>query len=358
MNKKVYWLLGFIIVAAFSCWATTSSFILMMPSVLSDNEIVQSVGVFALVLVFFVLASYALKLVIDALNNDGTLSHPKSQLWGGIILLIFTWVIVSLPTNAHTFFYKLKIGDVVTEDLSVTKGYSRQLADREKIASDYFKIEENVLKEWEDFEKEVKSGATGSGFGQYAAIHIAKINTLLKQGGLDRMIPTPENTNKAKDSENTRLINYWKIQYLVPALESLKDKHRVNEALSNEVKDDVRYIVAMEDSIHKLILTNQISDASSEPIITQSAGVLKVAYSNIKKGSEFVDFNNDEEKELYTATNIDTKTTRFLNPYSVMYDFFTGKIPFSFTIWLLLSILIDVSGFIFFYKATLVSHKN
>lgn len=352
MNKKIFWWLGFVIVAAFSCWATTSSFILMMPSVLSDNEFVQSLGVFLLVLVFFVLASYALKLVINACNNDGTLKNPKFQLWGGIMLLLFTWVIVSLPTNAHTFFYKLKIGDVVTEDLSTTKGYSRQLADRVNVNPEYNNIEEDVLKEWEDFEREVKSGVTGSGFGKYAASHIAKINTLLKKGGLDRMIPTPVNTNKAKDSECTKLINEWKSRFLIPALEDLKELYTVNLNLSNEAKEDVRHIVAMEDSVHQLILTNQISNASSEPIITQSAGVLKVAYSNIKKGNEFVKFNNNDDEELYTATNVDTKTTRFLNPYSVMWDFFTGKIPFSFIIWLFLSILIDVSGFIFFYLAT------
>ena len=77
----------------------------------------------------------------------------------------------------------------------------------------------------------------------------------------------------------------------------------------------------MEDSVHQLIQTNQISEDSAEPVITQSAGVLKIAYSNIKANSKFINFNNIDDKEIYTAANIDTRTTRFLNPYSVTYDY-------------------------------------
>lgn len=349
-NKKLLWFLGFLVVTAISCWATSSSFLLMMPSMLSSNPVVRTILVYALVFVFFVLASYAVKLIIDALNNDGTLSHPKVQLWGGLALLIFTWIIISLPTNAHTFFYKLKIGDVVTQDLKTTKAYSQQLADRVVVDSAYYELEKDVLKEWELFEGEVKSGITGSGFGKYAAAHVAKINTML---GSEYMIPTPQNTNRATDAENTLLLNYWKDHYLVPNLNRLKsDKYQVGTKAAIEAKNDVNRIIAMEDSVHQLILTNQISEDSAEPIITQSAGVLKVAYTNIKTNSKFVQFNNKEDKETYMADNIDTKTTRFLNPYSVTYDYFTGKIPFTFTFWLLLSVLIDVSGFFFYYQAT------
>ena len=83
-------------------------------------------------IVFFVFASFAFKMIMDALHNDGSVENPKVKLWGGIALLIFTWVIISLPTNAHTFFYKLQIGNVVTEDLKTTETYTEQLANAEK----------------------------------------------------------------------------------------------------------------------------------------------------------------------------------------------------------------------------------
>ena len=350
MNKKILWFVGFLVVAAISCWATSSSFLLMMPSMLSSNPVVRIIMVYALVFVLYVLASYAVKLVVDALNNDGSLEHPKVQLYGGIALLIFTWVIISLPTNAHTFFYKLKIGDVVTEDLKMTKDYSQQLASRSVVDSAYYDIEKKVMDEWIQFEDEVKSGRTGSGFGKYAANHIAKIDTMLGSG---YMLPTPPNTNKADDITNTRLLNLWKDKYLTPTLEKLKsDKYMVTPQAAAAARKDVENIVAMEDSVHNLIMTSKISEDSSEPVIIQSAGVLKIAYTNVKNNAKFVKFNNADEQEHYTAANIDTRITRFLNPYSVTYDYFTGKIPFTFTFWLLFSVIIDVAGFIFFYIAT------
>lgn len=339
MNKKFFWFLGFLIVAAISCWATASSFHLMMPGM-------PIVAVWAMTIVFFVLASYAVKLIFDAINNDGSLLHPKAQLWGGLALLIFTWIIISLPTNAHTFFYRLKIGDVATDDLKATKVYSLQLKDKIVIDSAYYKIEDEVLKEWSDFEHEVKAGATGSGLGQYAAQHIAKINELL---GADYMIPTTPNTNKTSDAINTQLINHWKSNYLTPSLAKLKqEKYQVSDEAAREASKDVANIVAMEDSIHNYILTSRISSSEAEPLIKQTEGVLIVAYTNIKSNNQYVAFQNDDDKEQYTAEPLETKTTRFLNPYSVAYDYFSGKIPFTFTFWLFLSILIDVAGFFFF----------
>ena len=120
MNKKVLWFVAFIVVAALSCWATASSFMLIIP--------LPWYVIWAMTIVFFVCASYAFKTIMEALNNDDSVENPKLKLWGGLVLLIITWVIISLPTNAHTFFYKLQIGNVVTEDLKTTETYTEQLA--------------------------------------------------------------------------------------------------------------------------------------------------------------------------------------------------------------------------------------
>lgn len=343
-NKKLSWYLGFLIVAAISCWATASSFHLMMPSM-------PILAVWGMTVVFFVFASFAVKWIVDALNNDGSLTHPKVMLWGGLAILIFTWIIVSLPTNAHTFFYKLKIGDVVTEDLKTTKVYSDQIAEKTVIDSAYYNLEKEVMKEWKLFVNEVKIGIESgrTGFGRVAVTHITNMNIIL---GSDYSVSIPQNTNNATDAQITQMVNTWDDERKSKLEKLRSDKYQVNQKNADEAKKDVNRIVAMEDSVHQLILTNQISEDSAEPIITQSAGVLKVAYANIKNSSKFVKFNNKDEENLYTAANIETKTTRFLNPYSVTYDFFIGKIPFTFTFWLLLSILIDVSGFFFYYQAT------
>lgn len=178
---------------------------------------------------------------------------------------------------------------------------------------------------------------------------LTKINGLLGKG---YELPMIENTHKANDRYNTILINRLN-EELTRNLDRLKsDKYQVNRIDSDSAKASVKKIALMENKIKQLIQTRRISDAASECYITQSAGVLSAAYANINKNAKFVEFSNQEDKELYTAANVDTKTDRFLNPYSVLYDFFTGKLPMTFIIWLLLSVLIDVSGFIFFYQAT------
>lgn len=347
MNKKLLWFIAFGVVAAISCWATSSSFHLMMPSM-------PLWAVWSMTIVFFVLASYAVKLIMDAVRNDGYLDHPRAQFWGGVGLLLLTWIIVSLPTNAHTFFYKLKIGDVVTGDLKTTKYYSQQLADRTNTDSAYFEIEKKVMEELGEFQREVTGAGKASnyqrGVRQHAIDRIVRLNNILTP---EYAVPTPAPMSGGNSQQLAYVSNAYGEMVKAKLDQLRKDKYQAPDDAVKSAKKDIKNITAMEDSIHQLILTQMISDSKAEPLIKEAEGVLVVAYSNIKNNKNYVVFDSDaKDSKLYTADPLETKTTRFLNPYSVASDFFSGKIPFSFIFWLILSILIDVSGFIFFYLAT------
>lgn len=351
MKQKILWFLGFVVAAAISCWATSSSFLLMMPSLFSSNVVVRTIMVWLMVFLIYVLASFAMKWVIDSLNNDGYMSHPKAKLWGGLATLCVAWLILSFPTNAHTFFYKLKIGDVLIEDLSTTQKYSQQLVDRTVVDPVYNVLEKKVLAEWKRFEDEVKSGSTGSGIGEYAASHVSEINNNILPAGYQ--IPMPTNTNRASDLQNTNMLNVWRENYLNPNLERLKsDKYLVNAQLSIAARKDVKDIKKMDKAIRSKVQTNQISEEASEPLILQTDGVLKSAYSHINAGQKFVKFDNEKDKKRYTIGHEENKVSRFMNPYSVLYDFVTGKIPVTFIFWLILSLVIDLAGFFFYYQWT------
>lgn len=338
MNKKIFWFVAFLIVGAISCWATASSFHLMMPSM-------PYIAVIAMTIVFFVFASYAFKLIMDALHNDGTVENPKVKLWGGIGLLILTWIIISLPTNAHTFFYKLRIGDVVTADLKTTKTYTQQLAER-KVTDPAFKELKNACEEeFGKFSLEVKGNSGKSGIGDRANKYIVKINEYL---GIEYAIPTVQNTNKSTDAVNTEVINTVSAQMKEQLKRKESAEYKVNEEASIQARRDLKNITILQDSIEQLIQMKEISFPSAEPIIKQAEGVLVIAYNNIKMNDKYVEFIDKDDEELYTAQNPETRTTRFLNPYAVMADFFTGKIPFMFIFWLIISILIDVLGFLSF----------
>lgn len=344
MNKKVLWFVAFIVVAALSCWATASSFMLIIP--------LPWYVIWAMTIVFFVCASYAFKTIMEALNNDGSVENPKLKLWGGLVLLIITWVIISLPTNAHTFFYKLQIGNVVTEDLKTTETYTEQLAYAGKQnvskvdSAKYFATVRYCNNELKLFKAEATgTGPSGKRFiDRYSLQHIHNLNNELSNYGKYAIV-LPQTTRN--DSDTKREVDNAQLN-LDKSLQELKKDFMVSTRNANQARKDLQNIQVMKTVIDSLVQVGLISRPSSEEIIKQAEGILILAYSNIKTNEQYVYFNNEEDKELYTATNIETRTSRFLHPYKVLGDFFTGKIPFIFIFWLILSILLDVIGFISF----------
>lgn len=344
MNKKVLWFVAFLVVAALSCWATASSFMLIIP--------LPWYVIWAMTIVFFVFASFAFKMIMDALHNDGSVENPKVKLWGGIALLIFTWVIISLPTNAHTFFYKLQIGNVITEDLKTTETYTEQLAYAEKQnvskvdSAKYFATVRYCNNELKLFKDEATgTGPSGKRFiDRYSLQHIHNLNNELSNYGKYAIV-LPQTTRDDSDTKNE--VDNAQLN-LDRSLQELKKDFMVSTQNAKQARKDLQKIQVMKTSIDTLVQVGRISSPSSEEIIKQAEGVLILAYSNIKTNEPYIYFNNEEDEKLYTATNLETRTSRFLHPYKVLGDFFTGKIPFIFIFWLILSILLDVIGFISF----------
>lgn len=335
------WFVAFLIVAALSCFATAKSFMLIID--LPWYIIVP------MVIVFFVFSSYAFKLIMDAIQNDGSIEHPKAKLWGGIALVLLTWVLISLPTNAHTFFFMKEIGAVVDNDITATKTYAEQLANRTHLCpeSDFKKLSENCNAEFEQFSKEVKGNYGKSGFGDRANTHINIINKYLATEGTKYSIPTIPNTNRSSDNTNTKIINDTRDSMNIQ-LSAIEDaKYKVPQKVSNEIKfKDIPKMDILKDSISIFIQTHTLW--MQEDYIKQVEGTLSEIYGKIKMYSCFVHFETAEDEKLYTAEHIETRISSFLDPYKVMGDFFTGKHSFKFIFWIILSILLDVLGFISF----------
>lgn len=343
-NNKIGWLIGFLISAILSCWATSSSFMLMMPSIFSSNVIVRTIMVWALVMIIYVLASMALKWAVDARNNRETSSGWRGKFFGSVAVLAVAWLVVSLPTNAHTFFYKLKIGDVVLEDISTTEKYSHQLCERTVVDPDYFIIEGKADSIFRLFHDEVMGVNGHYGIDYRAQKIFSSLNEVL---GSQYGITTPNNSGNIAQLSNSLNQKREELSYQLNRIK--QDKYLVDRILSQEACKDVDNLAIMKDTIQSLVHMGKISSSKAENVITQTDGVLKDAYAHIKNSQQFVDFA-EGDSVIYTAPNIETRTSRFLNPYSVAWDYFTGKIPLSFTFWLILSIVIDLAGFFFFYQ--------
>ena len=116
-------LVAFVILAGISCWATEKSLHMLLPAGWPE------VLVWGITIAFFIVASIGTKLIADSLMSQGYVENRKGKLWGGVLLVVFFWLLMSMPTNTHTFFYNDKIGSTISKDIETTNKYLQQVID-------------------------------------------------------------------------------------------------------------------------------------------------------------------------------------------------------------------------------------
>lgn len=329
-------LLAFVILAAISCWATEHSFHLLI-------KWMPEVFVWGLTIAFFIVASYGTKMVVDALNKDNWMEHRRRTFWIGTVLVLVFWLLMSMPTNTHTFFYNHNIGNKVQEDLTTTSSYLSQIKDRTLVDSAYYEVHNKVHDKFKLLRDEFNGigGSRRKGYGEYVNRLLGEINEIL-EGEL------PGSAIRANDAawystDPSVLTNYE--NQMNRALEKIKDQnYKVSKNAASEAAEDIRKLQIMTDTIKTMVELGSIH----EDVITQAEGVILSGYTCVKNNQKFVKFDNATDKSLYTAENLETNTKRMLSVIDVWIDFFKGKYPISFLFYILLSILVDIAAFLFF----------
>lgn len=330
--------IAFLILAAISCWATEHSFHLLI-------KWMPAPFVWGLTIAFFIVASYGTKMIVDALNKDLWMDHRRRTFWIGAVLVFIFWLLMSMPTNTHTFFYNHNIGNKVQEDLTTTSTYLEQIKTRENVDSAYFVVHDQINEKFKLVEAEFNAtGGTGHrGNGEYVRKLLGEINPIL-----EKEIPGSSiKFNDAKwawNNADQKILTEYEAQKN-RSLEQIKDQnYKVSKTAAGEAAEDIRKIGLMTDTIKIMVETGSIH----EDVITQAEGVILSGYTCIKNNQKYVKFDNQKDKKLYTAENLETNTKRMLSVIDVWIDFFKGKYPISFLFYVLLSILVDVAAFIFF----------
>lgn len=330
--------IAFLILAAISCWATEHSFHLLI-------KWMPEPFVWGLTIAFFIVASYGTKMIVDALNKDLWMDHRRRTFWIGVVLVFIFWLLMSMPTNTHTFFYNHNIGNKVQEDLTTTSTYLEQIKSRQNVDSAYYVVHDQVNDKFKLVEAEFNAtGGTGHrGNGEYVRKLLGEINPIL-----EKEIPGSSiKFNDAKwawNNADQKILTGYETQKN-RSLEQIKDQnYKVSKTAAGEAAEDIRKIGLMTDTIKVMVETGSIH----EDIITQVEGVILSGYTCVKNNQKYVKFDNQKDKKLYTAENLETNTKRMLSVIDVWIDFFKGKYPVSFLFYVLLSILVDVAAFIFF----------
>lgn len=336
---KLVWILAFVAFAAVSCWATSESLHLLLSSWPIIICWIVTIG-------FFIIASMGTKMIVDSLNQNIYLEKRGLRLVGGIFILLIFWLICSMPTNTHTFFYRNIINDEVTTDLSTTRGYLGQIKNNtNNIAQAQLKVtelENNVNVLLGELEAEIMNEAN-PGFGDKSKEILRKVAALLE---VDKIEPLTKKGNSKQD--RVKLCDAYRQKVYMLA------QNRANHIMVNvlspnpDIMKEVKRVDANLSEIQKCI-GNKTLDLNKSEDILEICNKLTESYNVIKKNRDFVNFSSKKDEEVYTADSPLTRVKRMISVIDVWKDFIAGKYAGrGFIFWVVISVLVDVAAFIFF----------
>ena len=330
--------------AGVSCYWTEQSLALFM------EDFRPEILIWILTIAFFIIASYGTKLIVDALNQDVYIEHRRRTFWIGVVLTFVFWLLISMPTNTHTIFYKSHITSTVQEDISTTSKYLTQIKNREVTDSAYYKWHDEIYSKFkivlDEFEGR-KSGNSGS--GKLVRSYLMDINQLLESQMPGSSIKF---NDQAMNSTNPQIFTNYENQF-INALEKIRiAKYQAPQEAIDKAENCLEILSNINDSILYLSQSGKISDS----IIAQAAANVKIGYGVISKNHKYVNFNHDNnglnDKDQYVpkkeGEHTQTKIERQKSAYNTWVDFLQGKYPLSFLYAIFVALLVDIAAFMFF----------
>ena len=126
--------------------------------------------------------------------------------------MLAAWLLVSFPTNTHTFFYRAAIADVAGHDLATTRGYLLQLRDNVKTTDDINRkidqLDREVQTQLVALDNEIDNMAN-PGFGPRAKAILSRLATILQV----KEIPELSYKNASPKQINALKQQYRKLVY-------------------------------------------------------------------------------------------------------------------------------------------------
>lgn len=339
---KIVWMTAFAAFAAVSCWATAESLHLLLSSWPLVMCWIVAVG-------FFLIASLGTKMIVDSLNQDIFLEKRGMRLAGGIVMVLVFWLVCSMPTNTHTFFYRTVISDKVSSDISMTRGYLGQVKDNTNNKTQA-QVKVNELKNSVDvllgeLEAEIRNEAN-PGFGPKSKEILRKLAAML---GVDKIEPL--SYKGASIQERVKLCDAYRTKIYI--LANSKATNIMAHILQPN-SDNLKEVKNVDDNLAlvKKYIGNGTIDLNDPQDMTGDGGVcdkLNEGYNTVKKNHDFVNFSSKADEALYTAESPVTKVKRIVSVFDVWQDFLKGDYAgHGFAFWIVMSVLVDIAAFIFF----------
>lgn len=342
--KKLVLLITFLALMGISCWATSESLHLLLPSW-------PVVFCWIVTIAFFFIASYGSKLIVDSLNMNVYQEARGRNLVIGILLLVLFWVFFSMPTNTHTFFYRSAINDVALTDVGVTQKYLQELADdsytQNNIKLNIEKLKRDVSSQQVALEAEIDNSAN-PGFGTKAK---SLLSGLANSLGID-VIPTlsyrgtsPAERRKLKE-EYSKIIHKHLEARIAEIIKNGEDSR------SSRYKPEAAALAKELSTAKGLLSEAKAQGKVNQKLISNVDALLARSYTVVKNYPDLINIS-EEDKPVYLSENPVSRTHRMLSVVEVWKDIFKGKYAGrEVVLWIFVAILVDVAAFLFFALAT------
>jgi hypothetical protein len=342
---KVFSMIAFAAFLFISCWATVESLHLLLPTWPAPIFWVATVGI-------FVLASLGSKLVVDSFNQQIRVDSRGWHLIGGILVLLAFWIMFSLPTNTHTFFYRSAIKDLLVQDLTETKsklqnlsneGDAGKIIDQEKAD---FRNKINAM--FAKFAAEINNPGN-PGWADKAEAVVIEMESEL--GSIQRL-RLPNNSHLGRQT----LVKAMRVQVdslVASKITNVYDQRlaNVNKALDKpQIKNLIAEIQTVQNKMQAMPGNNDEPTEKTSIVLSQAYKIID-NYSDVLI-NEFDKTHPDrikmakEDKKAFSGVS---KTEKMRSVIEVWKNFFAGNYAGSgFIFWIIIAALVDIAGFIFF----------
>lgn len=358
---KIFSIIAFVAFMLVSCWATVES--LCMSDPLGMKIKYPQIPYWVVTIGLYVISGMGATLIVNSLNQRIRIDNRGGRLVGGVVLLLAFWLLFSMPTNTHTFFYSNKGEGIIQDDIRRTTMYLQQLS-QEQVDRTILKVQSEtdakIRSAYQAFVKEYDSRAN-PGYGPYATQNLNKLNELLAVYNVDGLRMKNANHNNANirkkviadyDSEIEKDINL--------ANEYIKQNILAEKGIVKKNADEV--LQMLKGAEYTLALQK---DTLSKETAKEIAKCVQQGYKVIANYPDQVRFANNYDKQLYSGqTNKkgelvkdstgkieaqECESGRLFNAFSVWQDYLKGKHKGKgFFYWIMLAMLVDIGGFIFF----------
>ncbi|MDR1887284.1 MAG: hypothetical protein LBQ70_05145 [Prevotellaceae bacterium] len=344
---KFFAISAFIVLMFVSCWATTESLHLLLPSW-------PVVFFWAISIIFFVVASLGTKMIVDSFNQNIQLENRGWRLLGGVLLLVVFWIVFSLPTNTHTFFYRSVIKDVLIKELQDTKDKLQDLAsDGEAgkiIAQEKADFRNKTDALFAKFSAEINNPGI-PGWGDRA--ENALIDMEAELGKIQRL---KLRSNSLSDRQELIKTMREQVDNLLESkLASVYDTRlaNINRGLDkDEIQRLIGEISKTQNKIAAMPVDNDEPTQLTRNNLTQAFAIINKYCDVLKTEFENTHPNVAEEAEKVLKEYDLPKIVKLESVIVVWTDFFAGRYAGrGFLFWIIIAALVDIAGFIFFDMA-------